>query len=285
MAAVLQAPAADLAAFRDRHAGADIIVCGCGTSLSALKPSPAIVTIGVNDVGRLFDPTYLVVVNPRAQFKADRFRHVERSRAEALFTQLDLGPVDPSVVRFPLGSYGGTDITGGALHYTQNSPYVAVCLAAWMGARRIGLLGVDFTEHHFFGTTGRHPLAAHLAQIDAEYGKLAEALRRRGVELLNLSAVSRLRSVPRAELASFCGAANPAAVAQRRVFVVNYRFLSCGDVFATGLRHAAQERGVAHAEAAWDDPQLPRKIADFRPDLVLVGHGRRFAQRWGERLR
>lgn len=285
MAAVLQAPAADLAAFRDRHAGADIVVCGCGTSLSSLRPAPGLVTIGVNDVGRLFDPTYLVVVNPRAQFRADRFRHVERSRAEALFTQLELGPVDPPVVRFALGSYGGTDVTGGALHYTQNSPYVAVCLAAWMGARRIGLLGVDFTEHHFFGTTGRHPLAAHLAQIDAEYGKLAEALRRRGVELLNLSPVSRLRSVPRAELSSFGGAASAAAVTQRRVFVVNYRFVSCGDVFATGLRHAAQERGVAHAEAAWDDPQLPRKIADFRPDLVLVVHGRRFAQRWGERLR
>lgn len=271
--------------FRDRHAGADIVVCGCGTSLSALGADPGLVTIGVNDVGRLFDPTYLVVVNPRNQFKADRFRHVERSRAEALFTQLDLGPVDPPVVRFALGSYGGTDGGDGVLHYTQNSPYVAVCLAAWMGARRIGLLGVDFTEHHFFGATGRHPLAAHVAQIDAEYGRLAEALRGRGVELLNLSPVSRLQGLPRAELASFRAGAAAATPAQRRVFVVNYRFLSCGEVFAHGLRHAAEQLGVAHAESAWDDPQLPQKIAAFRPDLVLVVHGRRFAQRWGGRLR
>lgn len=272
--------------FRGRHAGADILVCGCGPSLSSYRPIDGVVTIGVNDVGRLFDPTYLVVVNPRNQFREDRFRHVERSRAQALFTQLDLGPVDPTVVRFPLGTYGGTEVSEGVLHYTQNSPYVAVCLAAWMGARRIGLLGVDFTEHHFFGATGRHPLAAQLARIDAEYAALGEALRRRGIELLNLSPVSRLQGLPRAELHAFVHGAAPTPVAvQRRVFVVNYRFLSCGEVFAHGLRHAAQALGIAHAEAGWDDPQLPRRIAAFRPDLVLVVHGRKFAQRWGGQLR
>lgn len=270
--------------FADRHAGRDVLVCGCGPSLAAFRPTDDLVTIGVNDVGRLFDPTYLVVVNPRNQFRADRFRHVERSRAQALFTQLELGPVDPPVVRFALGRYGGTDVSEGTLHYTQNSPYVAVCLAAWMGARRIGLLGVDFTENHFFGPTGRHPLAAHMGQIDAEYAALGEALGRRGVELLNLSPVSRLQGLPRRDLDAFLGKVAAPAPVQRRVFVVNYRFLSCGEVFAHGLRHAAQALGVAHAEAAWDDPLLPRRIAEFRPDLVLVVHGRRFAQRWGDRL-
>src|SRR3954470_482282 len=127
-----------LASFRDRHAGAEITVCGCGPSLRDLTVRDHLITIGVNDVGRLFDPTYLVVVNPRAQFRDDRFRHVERSNARALFTQLDLGAVRPPVVRFRLGRYGGVDPDGETLHYTQNSPYVAVCLAAYMGARRIG---------------------------------------------------------------------------------------------------------------------------------------------------
>jgi hypothetical protein len=44
------------------------------------------------------------------------------------------------VVRFPLGQYGDIDIDGDFLHHTQNSPYVAVCLAAYMGAARIGLI-------------------------------------------------------------------------------------------------------------------------------------------------
>src|SRR3954466_8588619 len=122
-----------LSEFRGRHANADILVCGCGPSLSPFRPTDDLVTIGVNDVGRLFDPTYLVVVNPRNQFRADRFGHVERSNAQALFTQLDLGAVRPPVVRFRLGKYAGTEIGADTLHYTQNSPYVAVCLAAYMG--------------------------------------------------------------------------------------------------------------------------------------------------------
>ena len=273
---------------RDLHAGEPVIVCGCGESASLLTRPEDFVTIGVNDIGRLFDPTYLVVVNPRSQFRGDRFRHVERSRARALFTQLDLGRVDAPVVRFPLGAYGGTDVTGDTLPHTQNSPYVAVCLAAYMGARRIGLLGVDFTEHHFFARTGRHPLAPRLPQIDREYGALAEALRERGVELVNLSPVSRLTTLARGDLEGFATAQAPVLPAQaprQRVFAVNYRFLSCGEVFADGLRHGAADLGVEYAEAYWDDPRLPEKVAAFRPDLLLVVHGRRFAQKWGERFR
>ena len=276
--------------FADRHRGRDIVVCGCGTSARALPAQQGLLTIGVNDIGRLVTPDYLVVVNPPRQFRGDRFDHVRQSHAQALFTQLELGPVAPPVVRFALGSYGGTAPGGDVLHYTQNSPYVAVCLAAHMGARRIGLIGVDFADDHFFAATGRHVLAARLPLIDREYGVLAQALAARGVELLNLSAVSRLQSLPRGALAEFAGAprlhAVPAALPhaeprRQRVFVVNYSFLTCGDVFADGLRHAAQSLGVEHAEAAWDDARLPAQVAAFQPDLLLVVHGRRFVQRWG----
>jgi glycosyltransferase involved in cell wall biosynthesis len=192
--------------FRDAHRGETIVVCGCGPSLKELPGPERPITLGVNDVGRLFDPTYLVVVNPRTQFKADRFAFVEQSKAQVLFTQLDLGAVRPPVVRFKLGKFGGTDVwAGDVLHYTQNSPYVAVCLAAYMGARRIGLIGVDFTDGHFFATTGRHPLASRLAEIDAQYGRLAAALEKQGVELVNLSSLSRLASLPRARPAAHGG--------------------------------------------------------------------------------
>ncbi len=189
--------------FRDRHAGETIVVCGCGRSLAELPEPGRLLTIGVNDVGRLFDPTYLVVVNPKGQFRGDRFRHVESSRAAALFTQLDprrdLGIAHPQVVRFRLGRRGGTDLDDpDTLPYTRNSPYVAACLAAYLGARRIGLIGVDFTDHHFFAATGTHPLARELAQIDREYGALAAALARRGVELVNLSRESRLAALSKA---------------------------------------------------------------------------------------
>jgi hypothetical protein len=220
-----------LAAFRGIHAGETLIVCGCGPSLPELAGQAArFTTIGVNDVGRLFDPDYLVVVNPPRQFAGDRFRHVAESRAKAVFTQLDLGrAMQAPQVRVELGQRGGTDTTGELLHFTQNSPYVAVCLAAYMGAARIALIGVDFTDHHFFARTGKHPLSGRLAQIDAEYRALAEALARRGVELLNLSAQSRLASLRKktpaalaATASTKAASATPIAMPARSLNIVSY---------------------------------------------------------------
>ena len=201
-----------LADFHNIHAGSTIVVCGCGESLNELTEPERFITIGVNDVGRKFQPDYLVVVNPRDQFSDDRFTYVTNSEADYLFTQLDLGLARENVVTFNLGTNGGADLSDvSVLHYTQNSPYVAVCLAAFMGATRIGLLGVDFTDHHFFAPTGRHSLAGRLREIDEQYGRLAQALRSRGVELENLSPVTRLASLPRAKSAGDGGWSVPPA--------------------------------------------------------------------------
>jgi len=264
--------------FRDLHRDATIVVCGCGESVGTFTPPPGCITIGTNDIGRLFDPDYLVVVNPPAQFRPERWSYVEQSRARAVFSQLDLPLARAPLVRFRLGRFGEAGFEEpDILHYTQNSPYVAVGLALFLGARRIGLIGVDFTDHHFFARTGPHLLMPQLDQIDREYGRLKDACAARGVELLNLSPVSRLSSIPRLEQAAFFSAARR----NRRVFFVNYRFLACGDVFTDGLRHAAQDLGLESADAPWDDPDLPARVNDFSPDLLFVVHGRRFVQRWG----
>jgi SAM-dependent methyltransferase len=192
------------AEWRDHEAGGTFVVCGCGESLNLLEQPERFITIGVNDVGRLFQPDYLVVLNPRQQFTGDRFRYVETSRARAVFTQLHLGIAHPRLVRFRQGVYGGTNLADpNTLPVTQNSPYVAVCLAVHLGARRIGLIGVDFTDRHFFGATGAHPLSRRLTAIDSEYQRLHAALAARGVELVNLSPVSRLTSIPRISLRDF----------------------------------------------------------------------------------
>jgi hypothetical protein len=286
-------PGARFADFRDRHRGATVVVCGCGASLRQLRRPERVVTIGVNDVGRLFTPDYLIVVNERRQFTPDRYVHVEQSQAKAVFSQVALA--HPRAVRFRLGRRGGTGRPDGdSLDYTNNSPYVAVNLARHMGAGRIGVIGVDFDDGHFFGPTGPHPLAGQLPQIDREYAALSVACRAEGVELVNLSPSSRLTSLPRADpeawLASDEGNAArsdvPAsgAPAARRVFFVHYRFLSCGSVFDTGLREAATALGITAEHADWDDAQLPQRVDRFRPDLLFVVHGRRFVQRWGARF-
>jgi spore maturation protein CgeB len=272
-----------LAEFRNLHQGSTIVVCGCGESLNELTEPAQFFTIGVNDVGRRFDPDYLVVVNPRNQFSGDRFNYVESSKASYLFTQLDLGLSHENVVRFDLGTHGGTDLSDpNVLHYTQNSPYVALCLAVHMGARRIGVIGVDFTDHHFFAPTGRHALEPQLALIDKQYTRLYEAISALGVEVFNLSSTSRLTAFPKMSLTDFSvsAAATPQHVASKRLFFINYRFLSCGEVFTDGLRNAARSLGLAFQDAYWDDEQLPAKVQQFSPDWLFVVHGRRFVERW-----
>jgi len=288
------APLRRLANFRELAGHEQIVVCGCGPSLHELTDPQRFVTIGVNDVGRLFDPTYLVVVNPRNQFKADRFRYVEESKAQALFTQLDLGPVRPPVVRFKLGHYGGTDDGGGqVLHYTQNSPYVAVCLAAQMGAQRIGLIGVDLTDHHFFGLTGRHSLAGRLREIDTQYGRLAAALAQRGVELVNLSSSSRLTSLPKATVSSI-GVAVPGepapAARQRGLRIVSYATTPVAGVpailarcISTATEHTARCVWAANAygngvefagDVQWN--RQPREAVQLleAADVIIVHNGK-----------
>lgn len=187
-----------LEGFRNFHEGRTIVVCGCGKSLASFADHERYLTIGVNDVGRLFTPTYLVVLNPRTQFTGDRFDYVANSQAQALFTHLSLGVDHPHIVRFNLGEQNGvlTD-TPNVLPYTRNSPYVATCLAALMGAKQIWLIGVDFTDDHFFGRTGRHPLTSQLATIDQQYERLELAVRKRGVSVINLSSESRLTAFPK----------------------------------------------------------------------------------------
>ena len=201
----------ELKDFRGYHAGETILVCGCGSSLSEVVSPERFITIGVNDVGRLFQPDYLVVLNPKQQFRNDRFRFVEESRARAIFTQLDLGIRHPHIVRFRLGKFGGVDFSDPAcLHYTRNSPYLAMCLAIHMGAKKIGLIGVDFTNDHFFAQTGQHPLARQLPQIDKEYKRLYDACRSLGIEIFNLSASSRLTALPKMSLEEFAPRQSPA---------------------------------------------------------------------------
>jgi ADP-heptose:LPS heptosyltransferase/SAM-dependent methyltransferase len=282
-----------LAAFRNTHQGATIVVCGCGASLKELVNPGHYVTIGVNDVGRLFDPTYLVVVNPRTQFKNDRFRYVEQSNAQALFTQLDLGRVRPPVVRFRLGSYGGTEIGADVLPHTQNSPYVAVCLAAYMGASLIGLIGVDLTDDHFFARTGRHPLAGRLGEIDAQYARLAAALQRRGVTLVNLSATSRLTSLPKTSidrLADTSHPPSPAGSGPQQLHVVSYATTPVAGVpailarcIAGATEHSARcvwaadgyGNGVRFVgDVEWQ--RTPREAMDLleAADIIIVHNGK-----------
>jgi hypothetical protein len=195
----------DLAGFRNYHAGATILVCGCGPSLNELSEPERFLTIGINDVGRRFQPDYLFTqVGARESFEGDRFRYVEDSHARAIFAAPDLGIIHPRLIPVMPGRVGGTEFSNpDVLPYGYGSSYGALCLAIHMGASRIGLIGVDITDDHFFGATGKHPMVPHLPRIDQQFKDLSEACQERGIEVFNLSPTSRLTAFPRMSLAEF----------------------------------------------------------------------------------
>ncbi len=189
--------------FKDIHKGETIIVCGLGESMKEFHNPEDWITIGVNDIGRLFAPTYLLNVNNKTQYKGDRFSYIENTKAKYIFTHTpkEQGCTDATIVKFTIDRHsGGVEIVGDRLPHARNSPYMAIALAAHMGARRIGLLGVDFTPNHFFAKDGEHRLLGELKQINERYGKLAVYLNANGCGVWNLSPSSKITSIPKASL-------------------------------------------------------------------------------------
>lgn len=193
--------------FKDKHKGQKIMVVGCGTSTTTLTNPQDYITIGVNDLSRLFTPNYLVVLNDKSSFihdKGDRWKWIEETKSPHIFTHIrNLAVNEEKRVMLQLGRYGGTDLNKDAVDYTSNSTYVACIIAAYMGASKIGLLGVDFTLNHFFAETGEHTLSKRVNNISQEYAKLKEALGVKGVEIVNLSEISRITSLPKQTIAEF----------------------------------------------------------------------------------
>jgi hypothetical protein len=186
---------ARLADFRGIHYGEAMVVCGLGHSILALQDPQRFKTIGVNDIGRAFTPNYLFVMDKPESFGEDRFQHIRSSAAQYIFTDHELGLKRESIVRLPIRRNEVPKFDDpNALYFTgrpPTSPLLALCLAAHMGAKAIGLIGVDFTNNHFFSADGAHKLERSLEGIDKRFYLLGSALLERGVKIFNLSDESR----------------------------------------------------------------------------------------------
>ena len=195
--------------FKDKHKGSKMIITGLGESAKLLTDfDHSCLTMGVNDIARLFNPTYTVIVNDKTSFKADRWKYIEACESDAIFTHIkhisEQMPVkhQDRVVTVTLGRYGGADLNKNAVDFSSNSPYVACIIAAYMGITEIGLIGVDWTPNHFFAETGDHPLSKKIHAIVTEYNNLAIAFKAKGIGFHNLSPVSRL-GIPKMHLNDF----------------------------------------------------------------------------------
>ncbi|MGA8938583.1 MAG: glycosyltransferase [Acidobacteriaceae bacterium] len=190
-----------LADFRGVHYGEAMLVCGLGHSILRLKNPQRFTTIGVNDIGRAFTPNYLFVMDKPESFGEERFQYIRESQAQYIFTDHDLGMQHDNIVRFPIRRSDVPKLDDpNALYFTgrpPTSPLLGLCLAAHMGAKAIGLVGVDFTDHHFFRSDGAHRLVRSLDGIDKRYYLLGNALLDQGVKIFNISSESRLSAFPR----------------------------------------------------------------------------------------
>ena len=194
----------DYRELKDKHKGEKIMVVGCGTSTSTLTNPQDHITIGVNDISRLFTPNYLVVLNDKTSFKHDRWNWIENSTCPYIFTHIKgLAIKDEQKILLQLGRYGGSDLEKDAVDYTSNSTYVACIIAAYMGATKIGILGVDFTVNHFFAETGEHTLSRKISTINNEYMVLNGAMNKKGIEMVNLSAISRISCLTKQTIEEF----------------------------------------------------------------------------------
>lgn len=196
-----------LSEFTGAHYGEAMVVCGLGSSIRSFRNPERFRTIGVNDIGRAFTPTYLFVMDTPKSFGEERFQFIRESRASYIFTDQDLGLDRPNIVKLAIRQSPTARFDDPETLYMigrpPTSPFLALCLAAQMGAKAIGLIGVDFVDGHFFSADGEHKLSKGLAGINARFYRLGSALLERGVKVFNLSSESRLNAFPRLSADAF----------------------------------------------------------------------------------
>jgi len=191
----------------NKYKGETFIVAGCGSSLNSYTDFSKYYVIGVNDIERILTPDFLVVVNEHRTFMRGRWEYVRDSLSPVIFTHLDdPGPITRKghLCKIKTGTRNAPNLDNlSVVDYTMNSPYMAIIIAYQLGAKKIGMVGVDFTQDHFFSNTGTHKLSKHVKNIDMEYSVLRAELEKKGVKVANLSPVSLLRSWPKMDLESF----------------------------------------------------------------------------------
>jgi hypothetical protein len=204
-----------LSHYRIESVGEDeIIVCGLGPSIRDFAPHASnYYTIGVNDMDRYFVPDHLLVLDYRNSYSEERREYIVNTRAPVAWVTrrwpFRNGPEVRGIMqirqiyadaRTPTGKkYPILDEHLGAPQILSfnNSASVATHVAYKMGAKKIGLIGVDFVGH----VLGDSKIEFFIGPKFKEFG---EVLAGRGVELVLLSEESLLRPyLPYRPLAEF----------------------------------------------------------------------------------
>lgn len=199
----------------------DVIIAGHGKSVQELAfPDRAVDyhTYGLNDIARWFTTDYLVVLDgperfephhriaamdfvrevPRQTVFLNRARHVscETRRGQPSWEdwpwpcETHLIDMEPCVPGKKINLFGK-----GCPTY-QTSAFAAACLAFRNHPQRIGLIGIDILEDCPFSRHG-------FQKLDQMFGELRTVMALFGTQLVNLSPISALTTLPKVPLSCF----------------------------------------------------------------------------------
>ena len=176
------------------------VVLGNGSSVTSYEHLDTDFTIGVNDICKFFTPNILLLVDTRAQFKSEeRAKEIEATKCIHFVRDDNWNFENGKCYSFQLGYKGSfanfdkKDI----IDTGWDSPYMACILAAKLGFRNIAIIGVDYTDNHFYAQDGPHNLMKNFTTVNDYYKKLYEFLDKKGIKLVNLSKDSKLTAIPK----------------------------------------------------------------------------------------
>ncbi len=189
------------------HENTTFIVCGCGPSIELIKEidTSHVILIGVNDIERHLSPKYIVSVDSMGQFsRGGRIEYIVNNNCDTFFTQNDqYGKVDGRFDNTKVCKIDMVNINNAVrsdngrfdkIFFSNNSTFVASHIAHKMGASKIGLIGVDFTNHNHLSTK------SNLKRINNDYSRLNKEI---GEKMYNLSPTSELTSIPYKNIKDF----------------------------------------------------------------------------------
>lgn len=199
-----------LAAWRDWHSDQPALVVGCGPSardrraerMIASLPTETVVIV-VNDALRYAGrANYCVMVDDPRGFvgKPDRLEWILRTIAGPegvpVFTPRWEWEDDyDAAFRIHWRRKQNARIedwrSGTTMVNSISSMFPAVGIAAFLGCRPIGMIGMDLTSDHALGRR------MEIESLNADFADLEKSLRNRGHLLYNLSDQSKLTTVPR----------------------------------------------------------------------------------------
>lgn len=176
------------------------VVLGNGVSVKEYVKCDGDFTIGVNDICKYMTPNILLLVDTKMQFKDKaRIAEIEKTNCIHIVRDDSWNFTAGKTYKFELG------IRGAFSNFTNprkidtgwDSPYMACLLAAKLKFKEIDIIGVDYTDNHFYKEDGPHNLMKRFDEVNLFYKNLYEFLTSKNIKMYNLSKESRITGVPK----------------------------------------------------------------------------------------